>query len=132
MAFTHAGMMNSDVIDKDFLVYTETTGKALAAVGLTTNQIRNFFNEVKKNYYKPDVNRVRLLKPRLVYIVAKAKSDNDKKAMESFKKVIMPCIDILITKEAEELPIYLERFNNYLESILAYHKASESENKKWN
>ena len=84
---------------------------------LTTNQLRKFFGEVKRqelNGYDP--TEFILLKPKLAYAVGR---DKNTTKIKDFYKVMSNAIDA-VTNENE--------FNNFIkifEAIVAYHKASE-------
>jgi len=85
---------------------------------LTTNQLRKFFGEVKRQqmsgYNETDFV---LLKPKLAYAVGRAKQRDAK--IKDFYLVISDAIDKVKTPE---------HFNNFIkifEAIVAYHKAAE-------
>jgi len=116
-------------ISPDFIQFSDEAAEYFVTrhkkeENLTTNQIRNFFGEVKKIQLqiddKIDKNRLMLLKPRLEYIVAKQSNASLKK----LKEIIMPCLTVIISEQEIAKQIqYFEKFTNLLESILAYHKA---------
>lgn len=88
---------------------------------LTTNQLRKFFGEVKRQqmqgYNETDFV---LLKPKLAYAVGRAKGQNPK--IKDFYKVMSNAIDQV--KDEKQFKNFIKIF----EAIVAYHKAAE-ENK---
>lgn len=86
--------------------------------GLTTNQLRKFFGEVKRQQAK-GYNSIdfALLKPKLAYAVGKAKTKEGK--IHEFYHVIAGAIEKVSS---------LNDFNNFIkifEAIVAYHRATE-------
>lgn len=88
---------------------------------LTTNQLRKFFGEVKrqqmKGYNETDFI---LLKPKLAYAVGRAKGNNPK--IKDFYNVISNAINYVHDEKS------FRNFIKIFEAIVAYHKATE-ENK---
>jgi CRISPR-associated protein Csm2 len=113
-------------IDNDTIEFAKKYAKIMAdeKVGLSTNQIRNFFTEVvkiKTSGIEKNVIDFLLLKPRIAYAAKKNKS----LGIELFKKIFTHSID-LVYKEKDNKEELSKRFNNFhalFESILAYHKA---------
>lgn len=85
---------------------------------LTTNQLRRFFGEVKRQQmrgYQP--TDFILLKPKLAYAVGRSKGKDPK--IKDFYKVIIDAIDKVKTEA------HFRNFIKVFEAIVAYHKASE-------
>lgn len=85
---------------------------------LTTNQLRRFFGEVKRQQmrgYKP--TDFILLKPKLAYAVGRSKGKDPK--IKDFYMVIINAIDKVKTEA------HFRNFIKVFEAIVAYHKASE-------
>jgi len=112
-------------IDEEMISWAEGFGKFLGSkrgevndTQLTTNQLRRFFGEVKrqqiKGYNKVDFS---LLKPKLAYAVGKAKKKDNK--IKEFYEVIAGGI------EKVDSEIKFKNFIKIFESIVAYHKAHE-------
>jgi CRISPR-associated protein Csm2 len=84
---------------------------------LTTNQLRKFFGEVKRQqmngYSKTDFV---LLKPKLAYAVGRAKG---KSKIKDFYEVMCVAIDT-VTEEK-----HFKNFIKIFEAIVAYHKVAE-------
>jgi len=117
-------------LDEKAISFAEEFGKDLTSKDkkekdrLTTNQIRNFFGEVRRIQLKgvlSEKTAFLLLRPKLAYAAKRAGniSANDfKEVMEKAHKIVME-----VENNDEE---FEKRFKNYvdlLEAILAYHKA---------
>ena len=112
-------------IDNNVIKWAEQFGEFLAKqrnnikdTELTTNQLRKFFGEIKRQQIK-GFNQVdfSLLQPKLAYAVGKSKKKNNK--IKEFYEVIAGAI----AKVNNE-----EKFKNFVkifEAIVAYHKANE-------
>ena len=95
-------------------------GKKFA--GITPNQIRNVFSEVKRiqlewkkgKKYDDAERGLVLLKPRLAYAAGR------KKSVTPFKEVLGKAIDGVINSTEHEKA--LENFFSFVEAIVAYHK----------
>jgi CRISPR type III-A-associated protein Csm2 len=92
---------------------------------LTTNQLRKFFGEVKRQqmngYSETDFV---LLKPKLAYAVGRNKKVNAK--IKDFYEVISVAIDTV--QNGADVKDKTERFKRFIkifEAIVAYHKAAE-------
>ena len=88
---------------------------------LTTNQLRKFFGEIKRQqmsgYNETDFI---LLKPKLAYAVGRSKQKDSK--IKDFYYVIANAIDQVKNEQ------HFKNFIKIFEAIVAYHKAAE-ENK---
>lgn len=91
---------------------------------LTTNQLRKFFGEVKRQQMSGyDETDFVLLKPKLAYAVGRAKESNSK--INDFYHVISNAIDNVKAPTIEESAERFKRFIKVFEAIVAYHKAAE-------
>jgi CRISPR-associated protein Csm2 len=121
------------ITDKDgaqILVKTaDRVGQDLKNMGLTTNQIRALFGEVRqiqaqwgiddKNRQKA-LRRLILLKPKMAYRSRKERG----KAVQELVDVLNPALDLVIAeKDSEKQNGDFDRFVEFFEAILAYHKA---------
>lgn len=95
--------------------FAEGLAPLLKKEGLTTSQIRNIFGSVKQIEMDWDWNKLQLLKPRLAYVAAKSGA----KGTELLRDVLTEAI----TEVADDQKKF-ERFVNFFEAILAYHKAA--------
>lgn len=106
----------------------EVFGKVIKNGGLTTAQIRNIFGTVKKlenklaqredkdeNFKSKIGDPLILLKPKLAYAAARHKR---KPGLTALTNVLSDAIDLVKSKED------FERFVNFFEAILAYHRAA--------
>ena len=119
------------------VTWAETLGRQLKDQGLTTNQIRALFGEVRQIQAEWSiegrrahaVRRLILLKPKMAYRARKERG----KAVSDLVDVLRPALD-LVTK-ANPRPAgsppggkdnqddNFQRFAEFFEAILAYHKA---------
>ena len=105
-------------------------GKDLKGQGLTTSQIRALFGEVRQiqGQWTMDSTtqrqlarrRMILLKPKMAYRARKERG----RAVQKLVNVLDPALDVVIsekdlTKQQEDF----NRFVEFFEAILAYHKA---------
>lgn len=100
--------------------YTDRNGIEKSSQNkLTTNQLRKFFGEVKRQQMQGynETNFV-LLKPKLAYAVGRAKGQNPK--IKDFYEVMSCAIDN-VKNEAQ-----FKNFIKIFEAIVAYHKAVEN------
>lgn len=85
---------------------------------LTTNQLRKFFGEIKRQqmqgFNKTDFV---LLKPKLAYAVGRTKNKNAK--IVDFYRVMSDAIDKVQNEQ------HFKNFIKIFEAIVAYHKAAE-------
>ena len=91
---------------------------------LTTNQLRKFFGEVKRQQMSGyDETDFVLLKPKLAYAVGRAKDANAK--INDFYYVISKAIDCVKADNKEESEKRFKNFIKIFEAIVAYRKAAE-------
>lgn len=98
----------------------ERLGQELVRNKLTTSQIRNVFGEVKRLQMRFEANRLRMLKPKLAYMGARAGEGGQR-----LRDVLSHSVDAVFSGNPAEQEI-LQRFQrmvDFFEAILAYHKA---------
>lgn len=106
------------------------TGNSIARQ-LTTSQIRNIFGEVRqidmkwqstvdKDAADDAFRRVVLLQPKLAYQAKREKG----RGVEDLRLVLDPCIDEIRKAPKDQRRLYFQRFVDFFEAILAYHKAA--------
>ncbi len=94
----------------------EKLGKHLVSRELTTSQIRNIYGMVKRMEMRGfDVHEFVLLKPKLAYTAKRAR---DRGGAEDLKTVLIWAIDEVGSDASK-----FQRFVDFFEAILAYHKA---------
>ena len=111
---------------KELVEYAEKIAIDLVSGGsnekLTTNQIRTFFTEVKliegivreKKEMTPEVERrLHLLKPKLAY-----QTGRHGRGVAKLEKALIPAINCAVESKEN-----FQRFIDFFEAILAYHKA---------
>ncbi|MGN0186729.1 MAG: type III-A CRISPR-associated protein Csm2 [Paludibacteraceae bacterium] len=92
---------------------------------LTTNQLRKFFGEVKRQQMSGyDQTDFVLLKPKLAYAVGRAKQKDSK--IKDFYLVISDAIDTVKNEQ------HFKNFIKIFEAIVAYHKAAEESKMSFN
>lgn len=112
-------------LGKDETKYDEKRKKnVIDRAKLTTNQLRKFFGEVKRQQMAGyDETDFVLLKPKLAYAVGRAKDSNAK--INDFYYVISKAIDCVKADNKEESEKRFKNFIKIFEAIVAYHKAAE-------
>jgi len=81
------------------------------AKDLTTHQLRNIFQEIKK---ANDITSLKLIRPNLAYIAGRL--DANKKNEKTF----VAFLDSLIKEVKNDN--HLENFKDFMEAVVAYHK----------
>ena len=104
-------------------------GKNFKNQRMTTNQIRAIFNEVRQIQGMWDINdenrkkalrRFVLLKPKMAYRARKERGN----AVRSLVEILDPAVDLVIAeKDEEKQDANFQRFVEFFEAILAYHKS---------
>ncbi len=110
-------------------------GKSLKEIGLTTSQIRALYGEVRQIQAEWNINRQRafrrlvLLRPKMAYRARKERG----KAVEELVSILDPALDYVIKappRPKDQPPgtgnnqdDNFQRFVEFFEAILAYHKA---------
>ena len=103
---------------KKTIVDRNGRSKEIKEAKLTTNQLRKFFGEVKRQQMSGyDEMDFVLLKPKLAYAVGRAKDENAK--INDFYHVIAKAIDEVKNEQ------HFKNFIKIFEAIVAYHKAAE-------
>jgi CRISPR-associated protein Csm2 len=115
----------------ELLVETaDNLGKQLKGSGLTTSQIRALFGEVRQiqaQWSLPGEQNARqarrrliLLKPKMRYRARKERGN----AVSELVGVLEPAVDLVVAeKSPEKQKERFDRFVEFFEAILAYHKA---------
>jgi CRISPR-associated protein Csm2 len=121
----------------ELVKWADTLGSSLAKMKLSTNQIRALFGEVRQiqgewsieGHREQALRRLILLKPKMAYRQRKERS----KAVRALVDVLGPAVNLVV--EAPPKPEgaspggantqddNFQRFVEFFEAILAYHKA---------
>lgn len=110
--------------------HADQIGKRLKEINLTTNQICALFGEVRQiqaqwSMEKPEqqqkaLRRFILLKPKMAY---RAKRERGR-AVQELVRVLDPAIELVVKEpDATKRKEHFQRFVDFFEAILAYHKA---------
>lgn len=97
--------------------YAEEMGKFMANNGLTNSKIRSIYGEIKRiqmGDFEKEKSSFFLLKPKVAYALGR---DDKNQGLKLFKLIFDRC-----TIDVEEQKTY-QNFCNFIEAILAYHKA---------
>ena len=104
-------------------------GRNFKNQGMTTNQIRAIFNEVRQIQGMWDISdesrekalrRFILLKPKMKYRARKERGN----AVSALVDELMPATDLVIAeKNKDKQDANFQRFVEFFEAILAYHKS---------
>ncbi|MFN3335501.1 MAG: type III-A CRISPR-associated protein Csm2 [Caldilinea sp.] len=106
-------------------------GGALKNSGLTTSQIRSLFGEVRQieaqwsmenaQQKQKALRRFILLKPKMAYQAKRSQGS----AVRELVDVLDPAVDLVVNeKDEKKREDNFRNFVNFLEAILAYHKAA--------
>lgn len=114
---------------------TDQFGKELKELGLSTSQIRSLFGEVRQIQGEWAVARQKgeaaaaerqkvlrrliLLKPKMEYRARRERGQ----AVRALVDVLKPALEAVTQAPAEKQDEYFNRFVEFFEAILAYHKA---------
>ena len=92
---------------------------------LTTTQLRNFFNEIRriqlKRNFTENLTDFIMLKPKLAYATARVLSDGYKKEnrIKDFHDALILLIETVLRTQK---PAHFENFTKFVEATVAYHK----------
>ncbi len=129
-----SNIMELDVTDMNEIA--ESKSREFVKGRITTNQIRNIFGEIarmrnefdkaeKGKKYQAARKSLILLKPKLAYAVGRQQKKEQKQTMEDYKSTFYKLIDLVENTETEKQEEALQRFFEFAEAIVAYHKYFE-------
>lgn len=104
--------------DEKMIDFTEKAGKFMAENGLTNSKIRSIYGEIKRiqmGEFSKEKSSFFLLKPKVAYALGR---DPRNEGLLLFKLMFDKCFHLV--KEETTFKNYC----NFLEAILAYHKAN--------
>lgn len=117
-------LMTADESGKALVEYAQQVAEHLVKDGLTRAQIRTIFTEVRQieamwtTANKPQaMRRLNMLKPKLSYQTARSSS------LEHLKQVLSEAIDEVEKAGPDQKDAAFQRFVDFFEAILAYHRA---------
>jgi len=124
---------------KMLVYWADRLGKQLKDSGLSTNQIRALYGEVRQIQAEWTIERRRqqalrrliLLKPKMAYRAGKEKEKGRDGPVSDLVSVLRPALDLVVEAKPKEQSKDSEdnqddnyqRFVEFFEAILAYHKA---------
>lgn len=101
----------------EMVTYAEEAGKFMAINKLTNSKIRSIYGEIKRiqmGEFEKEKSSFYLLKPKVAYALGR---DEHNEGLKLFKLVFDHCF-----ADVEDQKTY-HNFCNFIEAILAYHKA---------
>ena len=117
-------------IEEDTVKYAEwfgtylcdiTPDKRLGRLAMTTSQIRNVFGEIKRiqaKGYESEKSAFLLLRPKIAYAEARVIAKSGKSRISDFRQVLEKAHIVVNSNET------FQNFVDFMEAILAYHKAA--------
>lgn len=113
---TLRGFVNDEQSADEMVQFAENLGRHLQEKKVTSSQIRNAYGGVKKmemSGWGPTTRRhLLLIKPRLAYAAGRHRN-----GLTELKQVMDTVIDAVVG------PLEFQRFCQFFEAILAYHRA---------
>lgn len=119
--FKDLNFLKSWIIDgaeESMIAFAEKSGKYMAENGLTNSKIRSIYGEIKRiqmGSFKEEKASFLLLRPKVAYALGR---DKNNKGLQLFK-LVFDAAAKSVTNEKE-----FQNFCNYIEAILAYHRAN--------
>ena len=97
--------------------YAEEAGKFMAKNGLTNSKIRSIYGEIKRiqmGEFEKEKSSFFLLKPKVAYALGR---DEKNEGLKLFKLIFDKASENVDSQKS------YQNFSNFIEAILAYHKA---------
>ena len=110
--------------DAALVKYAEQAGKDLAECGLTNSKIRSIYSEVKRiqmGTWEKNKSAFFMLKPKVAYAYGREKKNNNR-GWKIFKEIFDEAVKYVNDDKS------YDNFCNFMEAILAYHKANGGKN----
>lgn len=107
----------TDGADPLLVEYAEEAGKFMAENNLSNSKIRSIYGEIKRiqmGEFEKEKSSFYLLKPKVAYALGR---DDKNEGLKLFKKVFDKAADYVTNQKS------YENFCNFIEAVLAYHKA---------
>lgn len=117
-SLTYDSTWITDKASSAMIDYTEEVGMFMAKNGLTNSKIRSIYGEIKRiqmGSFEKERSSFYLLKPKVAYALGR---DDKNEGLRMFK-LVFDCS----SKHVSDQKSYLN-FCNFIEAILAYHKAN--------
>ncbi|MDR1222284.1 MAG: type III-A CRISPR-associated protein Csm2 [Tannerella sp.] len=104
-------------VTKELVDYAKYAGKYMADNKLTNSKIRTIYGEIKRiqmSTFDKEESAFLLLKPKVAYALGR---DATNKGLQAFKKIFDLCSEKVTDQKS------FQNFCNFMEAILAYHRA---------
>lgn len=104
--------------DEKLVKYAEEAGRFMAKNGLTNSKIRSIYGEIKRiqmGDFEKEKSSFFLLRPKVAYALGR---DDKNEGLFLFKLIFDKC-----SADVKDRKTYIN-FCNFIEAILAYHKAN--------
>jgi CRISPR-associated protein Csm2 len=114
-------------IDNDCIIYAESFGQHLVGNNFTTSQIRNVFGEIKRiqlSGFSENQTDFLLLRPKMAYASKRALNSNRNSTGATVFEKVLKAAHIAVAVGTEGDSKRFENFCDFIEAILAYHKAA--------
>ena len=98
--------------------FAEENGKYMADNGLTNSKIRSIYGEIKRiqmGQFEEEKSSFYLLRPKVAYALGR---DKNNRGLQRFKQIFDEAARLVTNGEE------YQNFCNFLEAILAYHRAN--------
>lgn len=128
-------MMTADESGKELVELAQQLAQTLVRNGLTSSQIRNIFTEARQieamwqmggEHKISALRRLTMLKPKLAYQAARLKQNRID--IQDLQKKLSDAIDEVEKAPADQKDKLFDRFMDFFEAVLAYHKAEGGRN----
>lgn len=112
-------------LEPGFDDYAKSIGKYLSDKGLSSSQLRNIFNEIKRLEMiglEDNMGALSLLNAKVAYMAARAKNNEGSKA---FKEIFSLAYEQVKSVDQEKTAYSFKNLAQFIEGIIAYHKVEE-------
>ena len=128
-------MMTADESGKELVEMAQQLAQTLVHNNLTSSQIRNVFTEARQieamwqmggEHKISALRRLTMLKPKLAYQAARLKQSRID--IQDLQKKLSDAIDEVEKAPADQKDKLFDRFMDFFEAVLAYHRAEGGRN----
>jgi len=116
--------------DKELISFAQRLGQEAQKGNLKTSQLRAIFGEVRRiemmladeSKQQQAWYRLRLLEPKMLYRAARKESSSD--GLRKLTAYLKEALRYVLEASPQERPERFQRFVDFLEAVVAYHKAA--------